>query len=478
MNLRQRAIQGTFWSAIEKWGGQLVSTAIFLLLARLLGVEAFGLVALANVFLSFMHVFLDQGFAQAIIQRDKIEPEHLDTAFWTSVLMSILFVLIVWTGAGAFANFYGEPDVAPIVRWMSLSFLFAGLSSVQSAILMREMKFKAFAARSLIATVVCGVVGVGSALAGFGVWSLVFKEIAFGVTGAITLWSVGDWRPGLRFSASHFKELFSFGINIVGFNVLNFFNLRSDDILIGYFLGSVALGYYSVAYRLLLIMIRLLTTVTTQVALPTFSQMQDDLTRIRKAFYKVTRYTSLISFPAFLGIAVAAPELVQCLFGEEWLPSVPVMRVLSFIGILESMEEFNAVLLLSMGKPLWRLAIQFINTVANVIVFLIVVRWGLVAIALALVIRGYLLSPVSLLVVNKLINIDFRQYIANFSSPLAASTLMVATIVAVQHFSGGALNIYIQLAMMITIGVATYTLSILAISPKLYAEVKALIFSA
>ena len=477
MNLKQQAIRGTVWSAIEKWGAQAVSTAIFLLLARLLGVEAFGLVALANVFLSFMQIFLDQGFAQAIIQKKEIEPEHLDTAFWTSVLMSSLFVLIVWIGAYPFANFYGEPEVAPIVRWMSLSFLFGGISSVQSAILMRQMKFKAFAARSLIATVACGVVGVGSALAGFGVWSLVFKEIVFGATAALTLWSVGDWRPGFRFSLSHFQELFSFGINIIGFNILNFFNLRSDDMLIGYFLGSIALGYYSVAYRLLLIMIRLLTTVTTQVALPAFSQIQHDLGRIRKAFYKVTRYTSLVSFPAFLGLAVAAPEIIRFCFGEEWLPSVPVMRVLAFVGILESIEQFNAVLLLSMGKPLWRLAVQCLNTVANVVFFLIVVRWGLVAIALALVIRGYLLAPISLLVVNKLIDIDFRHYVAQFLAPLAASAVMIAAMLAGQYFLQDALGLPMQLTITVAIAIAAYTLSVLAISPRLYAEVKALIFS-
>ena len=302
MGLQQEAVRGAMWSALEKWGAQLVSTAIFLLLARLLGAEAFGLIALANVFLAFMQIFLDQGFAQAIVQKDKLETEHLDTAFWTSVLMGALFVLLIFAGSGFVADFYKEPDLALIVRWMSVSFLFSGLSSVQSAILQRNMQFKIFAVRSLVATVTCGIAGIGAALMGFGVWSLVVKEIVFGSTGALLLWSTSGWRPGFRFSPEHFKELFSFGINIIGFNFLDFFNRRSDDLLIGYFLGTVALGYYSVAYRLLLIMIKLLTNVTIQVALPTFSKLQKEPDRMRAAFYKVTRYTSLVSFPAFLGI--------------------------------------------------------------------------------------------------------------------------------------------------------------------------------
>ena len=470
MSLRQKAIHGAMWSAIEKWGAQLVSTTIFLLLARLLGAEAYGLVALANVFMYFMRIFLDQGFAQAIIQKDELEPEHLDTAFWTSVLMGALCLIAVLAGAGAVANFYNEPELAPIIRWMSISFLFSGLSSVQAAILQRNMQFKVFAARSLVATAVCGVAGIGAALMGFGVWSLVIKEIVFGSIGALMLWGTSSWRPGLRFSPQHFRELFAFGVNIIGFNFLDFFNRRSDDLLIGYFLGAVALGYYNVAYRLLLIMIKLLTSVTTQVALPTFSKLQKEPEKMRKAFYRVTRYTSLVSFPAFLGVAVLAPELIQTLFGEEWLPSVPVMRILALIGILQSVQYFAGTVLLAMNIPLWRLRVVYLNTAFNIAGFFIAVRWGINAVAISYAICVYTFSPIFLILVKKLIRIDLKRYFLQYITPFVSSLVMMIAILGAKQIFDTWDNKSVTLIVYMAIGGATYLSAIMVLSPNLFSQ--------
>ncbi|MEM8805213.1 MAG: lipopolysaccharide biosynthesis protein [Cyanobacteria bacterium P01_G01_bin.38] len=468
MNLRQKAIRGAMWSALEKWGAQLVSTAIFLLLARLLGVEAFGLVALANVFLAFMRIFLDQGFAQALVQKEQLESAHLDTAFWTSLLMGVLLVLVILAGAGRVANFYDQPELAPIIRWMSISFLFAGLSSVQSAILQRNMQFKIFAVRSLVATIACGVAGIGAALMGLGVWSLVVKEIVFASTGSILLWSTSGWMPGFRFSPKHFKELFSYGINILGLNFLNFFNLRSDDMLIGYFLGPVALGYYTVAYRLLSIMIKLLSDVTAQVALPTFSRLQREPKKMRTAFYKVTQYTSLVSFPAFMGMAVLAPELIQTLFGDDWLPSVPVMQILALIGILQSVQYLAGTVILAMDKPLWRLRAMFVITAFNIAGFFIAVRWGITAVAASYVICVYLFSPIFLILMKKLIDIDFKKYFLQYTTPLLSSLFMVVFILGAKQIFYGWIHPSISLIVCSSMAILIYLFGIMLLSPNLF----------
>lgn len=470
MSLRQRAIRGAMWSAVEKWGAQIASTAIFLLLARLLGTKAFGLIALASVFLAFMQIFLDQGFAQAIVQRDELEPEHLDTAFWTSVLTGVLFVLLVFAGAGWVAVFYKEPSLAPIIRWMSLSFLFSGLSSVQTALLQRNMQFKVLAARSLVATVACGIAGIGAAFLGMGVWSLVVKEIVFGFSGAVLLWGTSSWRPGFHFSVPHFKDLFAFGIHIIGFNFLAFFNQRSDDLLIGYFLGAVALGYYSVAYRLLLIMINLLASVTAQVALPAFSRLQKDKERMRNAFYRVTRYTSLVSFPAFLGMAALAPELIQVMFGNKWLLSVPVMQVLALIGILQSVQYFTGTVILAMNKPLWRLRVMLLLTIINTIGFAIAVRWGINAVAISYVVCGYAFSPVYLILVQKLIGINFKKYLFQYIAPVLSSLLMVAVILGVKQVFQDWASSLVMLLVYAIVGALAYLFGVMLLSPGLFGQ--------
>ncbi|MEJ2558700.1 MAG: lipopolysaccharide biosynthesis protein [Anaerolineae bacterium] len=355
MSLRQEAVKGVVWSIIQKWGRAAISTATFMALARLLSPDAFGLVALASVFTAFVEIFLDQGFSAAIVQRADLEREHLDTAFWITVLGGGLLTVGGIAASGLVAALFAEPRLAPILMWLSLSFVLSALSSTQSAILQRELAFKSLAARSLAATTVGGVAGISMAIAGFGVWSLVGQNLANGLAGAIVLWRASDWRPGFNLSRQHYKELFSFGVSVVGNNILKVLVRRSDDFLIGYFLGPTLLGYYTIGYRLLLVIIRLVTGIINAVAFPTFSRLQRDPKRMLRAFYNVTQYTSLLAFPVFSGLAALAPELVPALFGEKWAPSIPVMQVLALIGILQSVLFFNGSVMRASGKPSWEL---------------------------------------------------------------------------------------------------------------------------
>ncbi|MDY6802767.1 MAG: lipopolysaccharide biosynthesis protein [Cyanobacteriota bacterium] len=473
MSLKQKVIKGALWSAIQSWLGQVISFVVFFVLARLLEPEAFGLIALAAVFLAFMQIFLNQGFAEAIIQKKELEPEHLDTAFWIAVSISLLLTLLGIGFADVTASVLNEPLLKPIVRWLSLSFLFSGLSSVQQAILRRELAFKSLAARTLIARFIGGAIGVVMALLGFGVWSIVCQKLSEGFAGVLLLWWVSDWRPGFKVSKRHFKELFGFGINIVGFNVLYFFNRHSDDLLIGYFLGPVALGYYSVAYRLLMLMTNVLTQTTAQVALPTFSRLQQEPERMRSAFYSATQLTSTIAFPCFLGMAALAPELVPTLFGQQWEPSIPVMRILAFIGVLHSVSFFQSNVILAMGKPGWRLGVNCLNAGLNVAAFaLVVLVWGKIeAVAAAYVIRGYLLSPIPLLMIRKLIGIEGSDYFRQLASPLGASIIMVGSIFAVKYLVANSISISAQLVVCVAVGAIIYGVAIALLAPKLFGRV-------
>ncbi|MFM6081168.1 MAG: lipopolysaccharide biosynthesis protein, partial [Dolichospermum sp.] len=224
-----------------------------------------------------VNLFLDQGFSQAIIQRRELEREHLDTVFWTNVSISALLTFISIASADLIAKFFTQPDLTSVIRWLSLRFLIGSLNNVQVAILQRNLNFKPLAIRSLIATLGGGVIGVSMALMGFGVWSLVCQQLANGIIQVLVLWTSSDWRPRLSFSPKHFRDLFSFGMNVLGINILNFVVTNGDNLLIGYFLGPVPLGYYNLAYRLLTTVAQLFIGVASSTAMPIFSSIQDDL---------------------------------------------------------------------------------------------------------------------------------------------------------------------------------------------------------
>ncbi|MBW4557556.1 MAG: lipopolysaccharide biosynthesis protein [Trichormus sp. ATA11-4-KO1] len=472
-NLRKQAVKGLAWSAIENWGRQGVSLIVFFVLARLLNPEIFGLVALASVFLGFVQIFLDQGFSQALIQRQELEAEHLDTAFWTTLTISVFLTVLSISCAGLAANFFDQPQLTPIIQYLSISFIFSGLSSVQSAILTRNLAFKTLAIRSLIAVVFGGMVGVGMAFLNFGVWSLVGQQISNSLLQVLVLWRVSDWRPGFKFSAIHAKELYAFGINVTAFSIINFFNRRSDDLLIGRYLGSVALGYYSVAYRILQVMTQVLISTIGKVAFPVFSRLQGEPERLIKAFYNVTEVGSTIAFPMFLSFTVLAPELVQILFGKQWTQSIPVMQVLALIGPVHIIAFYNSSVIMALGKPAWRLWIQIINTVVNVVSFILVVKWGILAVASAYVIRGYLLLPISLVAIHKLVKLNFIQYLRLYMVPLVASLGMIGSMIAIKYLLVTFIGIEMKLltASLILVGTLSYIFIVFVISPKLFKKI-------
>lgn len=471
MSIKQKAIKGVIWSAIQNWGSQAGSLVVFFVLARLLKPADFGLVALAHAFLAFMQLFLEQGFAQAVIQREDLEPEHLDTAFWTSLTLGGLLTIIGVSVAGFAADGLKHPELTPIIQVLCVLFIISPLSRVQQAILERDFAYRAIALRYLLGVTVSGVVGVTLAVQGYGVWSLVCQQLVHEGVGALVLWVTSTWRPRLKFSRRHLKDLFSFGINILGFNFLNFFNTRINDFLIGYFLGVTALGYYSVAYRVLTVMTQLFIRTVRDVALPTFSRLQSEPERFRQAFYTATQLTSSITFPAFLGMATLAPELVLTLFGEKWMSTVPLlMQILAFMGMLRAVTFFKSSVFIAMGKPSWWFWLAVLNVVLNLLGFAIAYRWGITAVTLAYVIRGYIAFPVGQWAVSKLIHDPLLVYLRQFVAPIVCSLTMAIAILVIKQPLSNWLNPPGLIGVCSLLGAIVYVMALRLFAPKLFRQ--------
>lgn len=478
MSIKQKAIKGVFWSVIQNWGSQAGSLLVFLILARLLQPKDFGLVALANVLITFIQIFLEQGFSQALIQRQKLDREHLDTAFWTQLVLGFLLTIASFSGAGLIANLFQQPQLIPVIRCLSVLFFFNAFTQIQIALLKRKFAFKTLATRALLGIFIGGIVGVVVAIAGFGVWSLVTQQIVYEGVGIIVLWGASDWRPRLRVSLPHFQQLVDFGVHILSFQLVDFFNQRTDSLLIGYFLGAETLGYYAIAQRILQVMTQLLVGTANQVALPTFSRLQTDINRFREAFYQVTQLTSLIAFPTFLGMIVLTPELVILLFGKQWLPAIPTMQILALAGLLRSISFFNESVFMAMDKPSWRVRLGLLNAILNIIACLVAVRWGLIAVAVAYVLSDYLAFPIGLWAVSQLIKIPLLTYLRQFIAPLVCASIVVVVLWTIKYLLQDLLNSQAVLIICTVMGALIYGLTIRWLAPKLWQQSIELVTSA
>ena len=472
MNLKKKAINGVVWSVIEGWSRRIFSYIVFFLLARLLRPEDFGLIALAVSFISFASIFANQGFATALVQRAKIDPEHLDTAFWTNLALGVMFSLITVGASGLIAELYHQPQLKLVICWLSLTFIINAFKQVQEALLTRQLCFRILAIRSLLVSFIGGILGVIAAFSGLGVWSLVIQQLVGESLGVVVLWQASNWRPGFKFSTKHLRELFSFGINLVGISLMNFVTTNSDNLLIGYFLGPVALGYYTLAYKVYHLILQLLTNITDKVALPVFARMQENIELLRSAFYKVTQLTSLFAFPVCIGTVILAPEIITIAFGDKWLPSVPVMQILGIVGILHCVFQFKVTVITALGKPSWIVWSSALNAIADFLLFTLVVRWGIIAVATAYAVRTYLFSPIRLWMVYKLADLKIKDYLSQYTAPLAGSLVMVLTVMLTKYLLKSWLGLPAIFAVSVIMAMITYTIIILLIAPQLFQQIK------
>jgi len=467
INLKAQVTSGVFWSIIQTWGLRAIDFFVFFLLARLLAPQVFGLLALATIYVDFVNMLTERGLSDAIVQRETVDPEHLDTVFWMGISFSMLLVIVSFMIAQPAANFFHEPQLTAIIRWLSLCLILTAINSTLQAILQRQLDLKKLAQRSLLAAVGGGIVGITMAVNGYGVWSLVGQILVNRVIGVAFLWSTIQWKPSFNFSFTHLSDLFPFGRNMILTQLLNFFSRRIDDLLIGYFLGSTLLGYYAIAYKTLGILTQMLILSINVVAMPTFARLQKQEHLLLESFKNFTFYSSIITFPVFLLVSLLSKELVAMVYGPQWQNSAPVLQILMFAGLLQSILYYHGSLMIALDRLPWRVWILAINLATNIIGFLLLLRWGIVAIATIYVVNICLTVPLELWLTHKLIDLKMRSYAAQFIPTLVACGAMVATIYYLRHAFFGQIDSYPEFSLLLALGGVVYLLTLYIAKPAL-----------
>lgn len=471
--LQKRVAQGLTWTFVDTWGSQFMSLIIFAILAHLLTDVDFGLVALAAVFVQFAQLFVDQGLGDALIQRKAITRLQIDTAFWVAVVTGAGIMVLGIALAWPISSLVAQPKLAPIIAVLSVNFLVVAVSSVQMALLQREMRFKSLALRRLVALATGGVIGVGAAFAGWGAWALVAQQVSYGVVSVFMLWTVSPWRPGLQWSRSDFRELFSFGINVVGGDVLNFLSRNSDNLLVGAVLGAGPLGLYAIGYKILDTTQALLVNAARKLAFPVFSRIQNDPERSRRAYGRVNRVLSVVILPGYIGLALVAQEAIVTLFGAKWADSGPVAATLYLIGPVLTLQVFSGALLNAAGHPEITFRFRIVTTTVHIVGFLIAVTVfrDIIAVAAAFVIGSYLMLPLNLYLQHRYAGISVFEHLWQLRWMALCTALMAAAVLGVKLVLASHLHPVILLVVEVAVGVVLYSALLLIFERDLFREV-------
>jgi PST family polysaccharide transporter len=455
VSLAKSAVKGALWTLLENASSQLSSFILFLIFARLIEPQGIGLVQVAITLYSFLTIFVEHGFTSTVIRNRATGPVGLNTAFWMSVSGGTLIASGLSLLAPRVSAAYAIPELTPVLRVIAWCIPLTTLGVIQSAVLTRELAFRAQAIRRLIAVAVGGLFGVALAIRGLGAWALVARFVAETAVYSALAWLLSPWSPGTRVSRADAREFVSFATRVSGAFVISFLTRRVDDFVVGLVLGPAILGYFAVATRGIVLVTEVALRAAQRTAMPVFSRLQDEPERLRAAYYDALEFSVALASPVFVGMAAVATELCLTLFGAKWEPAIPAMSVLGFSGIAVAVSAFNIPILIATGRPTWLFHLSVIEAVVSVASSVLAARWGLLAVAVAYVLRSYLLAPIGLLYVRGSLGIQIARITRSIGPPALASVAMVA---AVMLFRGlcSTWSAPVRLVLLTLVGAATY----------------------
>lgn len=458
MSLRAKATSSIKWSAISQVGRQVMQFVTTAVLARLLSPDDFGLLGMATIVIGFVNLFKDLGTSSAVIQKSEISDSLVHSIFWVNVAVGLAGMLMLLLIAPLVAVFYSEPRLVPVLRLLSLTFIIAGVSILQKALLEKDLAFNALAKIELVAVVAGALVGIGSALMYLGVWSLVYQAITVATVTTFLTWLSISWRPKFIFSWQEVQQVTSYSLNLTGFNIFNYFSRNADYLLIGKFLGTEALGYYTLAYRLMLYPLQNISTVITRVMFPTFAQVQNDNARFGRAYLKVVSTIALVTFPMMIGLLAASEPFVITFFGNKWQPVILLLMILAPVGMLQSIGMTVGTIYTAKGRTDWMFRWGLGAGLLVTIAIAIGLQWGIIGVAI-----GYATATVLIIYHNfaipfRLIDLQVLHMLAVLWRTLLASIFMLAPLIGLKLLLPVSFSNAVLLGLLSVTGISTYLL--------------------
>ena len=318
--------------------------------------------ALAMVWIVFAQSLALHGPAQALIQREEIDGRHLDAAFWITLLGSSVLAACFAAVAPLWASVNGTPELATVCWALTPAIILNSVVVVPDAILRRNLEFKKFSPRVLIASVVSGIVGVASAVAGYGVWALVVQQMTLTVLSAIAVWGAVPWRPRLSPIWAAFRDLRSYSLQSTSGILAHFLATRMDALLLGAFFGPVAIGLYRFVTRITDTISDVALGGLGQISLPHLSRFSSERVTFAQRLSRIIHFGAVLTFPAFGVLAPAAPWLLSWI-GPQWVDASAGFQVLCLGAAVTALgSTVLSVSLQASGRPginaamLWAMA--------------------------------------------------------------------------------------------------------------------------
>lgn len=456
-NLRQSVMSGLRWSAAMRLLVQVLTWTVTIVVVRLVSPEEYGLAAIAGVVAGYFNLLNEFGLSVALVQKRVDDTATLRCVFGLLLTTGTCFCLVLIGSASAIAQFFSSPSAGPLIRIMSVQFAAMAFCVIPQATLSRQLKFRELSTTNFITSTVGALCTVTLAYLGFGAKALVIGAVTTTVTRAIVINFFAPFLRLPRFDFKRLKSLFSISSQIIVDRSLWYFYTEIDNVVVGRSLGAVSLGTYSLALNIASIPMQRAAEIVNAVALPAYSSVQDDLSRVSSGYLKSLRLGAALSFPVFWGMALVAPALLSVLFGTKWAASVPIIQIICIAMPIRSLGPLAPPVLMAIGKPSTSIRITLWATFIVPTSILIGAYWGLRGVATAWCVAFPLVFLIGSRYITRSLQISYSQIGHALAGPTIAGSIMCGAIL-LSHLVMVNSPPFITLPLDTVLGAATYFL--------------------
>lgn len=465
--LKQKAVKGMAWSAVQRYSTMLIQFVSGIILARLLTPYDYGCIGMLMIFMVLAESMIDGGFGSALIQKKNPTQTDYSTIFFWNMGLSVVLYAVLFLSAPAIASFYGIPLLSNVLRVQGLVLFVYAFNIVQRNQLQKKLNFKVLSIVTILTSITALTVTIVMAYKGFGVWALVAQNMLTALIPALVFWFYVKWRPQWVFSWQSFRELFGFGFYMFLTQLLNQFGQQIQGLLIGRFYNASTMGYYSKANSTERLASTSISKVMSQVTYPLYAEAQDDKAMLGNMIKKITMTLSYVTFPLMFILLLCAEPLFTLLYSDRWAASVPYFQVLCIAGLAYSLQSVNYQSVAAIGKSKTMFVWTFIKRAVGILFVIAgLLFYGMKGLLVGMVVNTWFSYFINIWLVSKHIGYRWQSQMLDILPVFIASLLAAA----VSYFAGRlcSLSLYADGALKLVVFMALYVGWSLLFRPEAY----------
>jgi teichuronic acid exporter len=465
VSLKKKSAAGVFWYMSSNGFSQGVNFVVYLLLARLISVEDFGLVAFSFLLIEFVSVFMSVGINQNLIRKEHWQNDFSSSSHWLIIILSAGVSLSLLFIVTPLMQYFYSPKGAIIVAALAIIPIVNGFRMSHVAKMQREFANKKIAMIDSFSMFIGGVVSISLALLDFGAWSIVIGRILQSFTCTLATWKYSDFKPLRLIDASHVKESLSFGLPMLYMAILGFFSSKTTSLLVGLFLGPAVFAFISVAQKSFLILLNLTVQPLNKVMIATISRVENS--EIPHAYYRIVRLSAFFIFPVYLGLGAVADPFIRFAFGDKWQDSIILMSIFSLAIPAVILGWYLPTILISLGQTKAALRIKLLVFVVNVVLPALTLHYGVQAMVISTVAAAFITLPVRFKIVAKYSDVSLLEALKHIYPFIICGIFMFVGVLFVSQLAFiNEISLILKLIIMITCGVFLYLLPLILLFSK------------